>query len=73
MKKFKLSALILEDLKVVTNSTKCTTPNVQSGVCTFIKQCDSLYSLLMKIPLTNYDATFLRQSQCGESNGHPLV
>ena len=51
----------------------CTSADFQDGFCIYLKQCDGLYALLMKTPLTTRDRAFLRRSQCGYISGEPLV
>lgn len=51
----------------------CSTPNGQNGVCIGLRQCDSLFNLLQKTPLTDADRNFLRMSQCGRVDNMPKV
>lgn len=38
-----------------------------------LRQCNGLYNLLQKVPLSEEDKSFLKRSQCGWNNGNVLV
>jgi secreted trypsin-like serine protease len=76
MKLFFEIFVIVSILSVCINaqtSPTCVTPTGAQGICQYLRSCNSLFSLLQKVPLTNSDRTHLSRSQCGYSNRQPLV
>ncbi|XP_063908406.1 serine protease easter-like isoform X2 [Zophobas morio] len=65
--------LFLLAVQGIVTATPCRTPNNQDGDCKPINHCPALHSLLMKRPLSESNAVFLRQSQCGFDGIFPKV
>ncbi|ERL85365.1 serine protease easter isoform X1 [Dendroctonus ponderosae] len=51
----------------------CRTPNELNGECISLMQCDPLFSLLKKRPISSATADLLRRSQCGFFGSIPKV
>lgn len=60
-------------LEQVQSFGSCTTPGQTAGLCQFLRQCNSLYNLLVRQPLSDQDRNYLRRSQCGYTQGQVLV
>lgn len=65
----KHSFITTEDLP---ENADCWTPDQSEGKCIQLQQCQPLYRLIQKLPLTNRDREYLRNSKCGFSQ-QPLV
>lgn len=55
------------------NRSECVTPNDKPGECVRLNTCKSLRERIRKVPLTDYDRSFLKQSQCDYVNNYPWV
>lgn len=56
------------------NFGNCVTPTQQQGLCQYLRSCNSLFNLLLKgASLSPSERTHLSRSQCGYTNGSPLV
>ncbi|KAH8247130.1 hypothetical protein KR032_010672 [Drosophila birchii] len=65
---------IAHEAKTQCEFSSCLNPNQRSGVCVLIKQCQSLYSVLQQVRLTDSQKQFIRSSGCGMSaDGQPFV
>lgn len=73
--------LIIFSVFVVTNAQnqplnfgECTTPANAAGLCQYLRQCTSVFNLLLKgNQLTQDQRIYLSRSQCGYRDNQPLV
>lgn len=57
----------------VSQNERCQTPNRNDGVCTNLRECQNLLTILTSPNRTPNDLEYLRQSQCGFDKKDPLV
>lgn len=52
---------------------KCSSPDQYPGTCVELEQCQSVSKLRFKSPISHLDRLYVSLSQCGFSNGKPMV
>lgn len=56
---------------VLESYNPCPSPDNRNGVCVPLRSCQTLFTLLQKVPLTQEERIYLGRSQCGYYAGTP--
>lgn len=70
---FIILIIISKTITIAKPFNDCQQPTNVQGRCVYLTKCQDLFQLLLKGNLTEMDKQYLRDSQCGNNNGQPLV